>query len=101
MARTGRLLFVLWLVGVVVAVGIALRGVSAQTQGTPGTEPIWKGVYTSAQAEKGESTYVAMCSRCHNPDLSGGQVGAQAAPALGGNKFLSRWESNNVDRLFH
>src|SRR5258706_13669164 len=98
MARTGRFLFVLWLVGVVVAVGMALRGVSAQTPGAPGTEPIWKGVYTSAQAEKGESTYVAMCSRCHNPDLSGGQVGAQAAPAPGRNKMLTRWGANKVGR---
>jgi hypothetical protein len=102
MARSGRLLFVLWLAGVVGGVVVATRWASAQTQGPAvGLEPIWKGVYTPAQAEKGETTYTAMCSRCHNPDLSGGQVGAQAAPALGGNKFLSRWESNNVDRLFH
>lgn len=62
--------------------------------------PIWNGVYTAAQAKQGEDTYTALCSRCHNPDLSGGQVGATSAPPLGGEKFLGRWESNNVDRLY-
>jgi mono/diheme cytochrome c family protein len=101
MVRPRRLLFALWLVGVSCCVGVALRVAHAQVQGAGGTDPIWKGVYSPAQAEKGEATYVAMCSRCHNPDLSGGQVGAERAPALGGDKFLSRWESNSVDRLFH
>ena len=85
---------------IVLGLGAAL-GVQVQGQAPAPAPDIWKGVYTIAQAENGETSYVAMCSRCHNPDLSGGQIGAQTAPALGGEKFKSRWELNNVDRLFH
>src|SRR5262245_59426492 len=74
--------------------------VGAQGRGQASSPEIWKGVYTAAQAEAGEASYSAMCSRCHNPDLSGGQIGAQTAPPLGGDKFIARWESNNIDRLF-
>src|SRR4029077_7728512 len=68
---------------------------------TPAPAGLWAGVYSAPQAEKGEATFSSLCSRCHNPDLSGGQVGAAYAPALGGGKFIARWESNTVDRLFH
>jgi mono/diheme cytochrome c family protein len=68
---------------------------------TPAPAGLWAGVYSAAQAEKGEATFSSLCSRCHNPDLSGGQVGASYAPALGGDKFMARWETNTVDRLFH
>jgi mono/diheme cytochrome c family protein len=84
---------------VLVTVGVGAQALSVQALG-PAPE-IWKGAYSTSQAADGEATYVAMCSRCHNPDLSGGQVGAQTAPPLGGDKFMQRWESNNVDRLFH
>ena len=62
---------------------------------------LWAGAYSAEQAEKGEATFSSLCSRCHNPDLSGGQVGASYAPPLGGDKFMARWETNTVDRLFH
>jgi mono/diheme cytochrome c family protein len=62
---------------------------------------LWAGAYSVEQAEKGEATFSSLCSRCHNPDLSGGQVGASYAPPLGGDPFMARWETNTVDRLFH
>jgi mono/diheme cytochrome c family protein len=80
--------------------GLAI-GLGSRTRAQAPGADIWKGVYTSAQAEVGANSYAASCSRCHNPDLSGGQVGNVAAPALGGQNFMSRWQSNNVDRLFH
>jgi len=86
---------------VVVGLGAALGAQAGGQQGSAPAAEIWKGVYTASQAENGETTYVAMCSRCHNPNLSGGQIGAQTAPALGGEKFMSRWELNNAERLFH
>src|SRR5678815_4191470 len=87
---------------VLVGSWVVMLGV-VRTQGQSAGAPaeIWKGVYTAQQAETGEATYTTTCARCHNPDLSGGQVGANTAPPLGGEKFLARWETNNVDRLFH
>ena len=45
----------------------------AQTQVTrPFTRSIWDGVYTDAQAQRGEQLYAKHCSRCHGADLNGG-----------------------------
>lgn len=58
--------------------------------------PIWAGVYTEAQAERGRSVVAAHCSECHHEDLSGGE-----GPALLGSSFMVKWEMQSVERLFH
>jgi S-disulfanyl-L-cysteine oxidoreductase SoxD len=58
--------------------------------------PIWTGVYTSAQAERGAAVYHRHCGECHHDDLSGGE-----GPALVGNSFMVKWEMSSVERLFH
>ncbi len=45
------------------------------------------GVYSDAQAKRGEELYTAQCSACHAADLSGG-----GAPALAGADFLGFWD---------
>jgi mono/diheme cytochrome c family protein len=67
--------------------------VSALAQAPP---PIWKGVYTSAQAGRGAIVFQNHCSECHHEDLSGGE-----GPALMGNSFMVKWEMSSVERLFH
>ena len=58
--------------------------------------PIWAGVYTAAQAERGRSVVDDHCSECHHEDLSGGE-----GPALVGSAFMVKWEMQSVERLFH
>jgi mono/diheme cytochrome c family protein len=58
--------------------------------------PIWAGVYTNAQAERGATVFHNHCSECHHDDLSGGE-----GPALVGNSFMVKWEMSSVERLFH
>ncbi len=58
--------------------------------------PIWKGVYTAAQAERGRVVIQNHCSECHHDDLSGGE-----GPALVGPTFMVKWEMQSVERLFH
>jgi mono/diheme cytochrome c family protein len=58
--------------------------------------PIWTGVYTTAQAERGRMAYETHCSECHHEDLSGGE-----GPALLGPTFMVKWETQSVERLFH
>ena len=58
--------------------------------------PIWAGVYTTAQAERGRAVVEAHCGECHQDDLSGGE-----GPALVGPTFMLKWEMNSVERLFH
>lgn len=58
--------------------------------------PIWAGVYTAAQAERGRTVVENHCSECHHADLSGGE-----GPALTGPSFMVKWEMQSVERLFH
>jgi len=58
--------------------------------------PIWTGVYTTAQAERGRRVVENHCSECHHDDLSGGE-----GPALIGPSFMVKWEMQSVERLFH
>ena len=44
----------------------------AQTRVATATRSIWDGVYTDAQAQRGEQLYAKHCSRCHGADLNGG-----------------------------
>src|SRR5688500_15949353 len=79
--------------GLLVVAGI-IAGVAVTAAQAP-LPRIWQGVYTDAQAARGQATYAATCSRCHNPDLSGDR-----GPALKGERFMSTWGGGNVTRLF-
>ena len=54
------------------------------------------GVYTEAQAKRGETGYAQACASCHGPDLSG----VDSAPSLAGPEFLASWSDQTVDDLF-
>ena len=58
--------------------------------------PIWTGVFTEAQAERGRTVVANHCSECHHEDLSGGE-----GPALIGPTFMLKWETQSVEQLFH
>src|ERR687891_144834 len=58
--------------------------------------PIWAGIYTSAQADRGRMVVERHCGECHHDDLSGGE-----GPALVGPTFMLKWETHSVERLFH
>ncbi len=54
------------------------------------------GVYTEAQAQRGEAVYARACASCHQPDLSGdGQT-----PALAGTDFNMNWNDRSIGDLF-
>jgi mono/diheme cytochrome c family protein len=48
---------------------------------------VWDGVYTEAQAKRGEEIYFERCVRCHGPTLMGGTDGAGplTGPTFNGN----------------
>lgn len=72
-----------------VAQGVA-QGVS-QNLASGGT--VWDGVFTAAQASRGEAAYGRSCAACHKEDLLGGGT----APALAGEAFFLRWHETTVD----
>ncbi len=53
------------------------------------------GVYSKEQAGRGQAKYMAVCSNCHQGDLSG----SDQAPGLAGGDFLDRWEGQTVGDL--
>lgn len=55
------------------------------------------GVYTAAQAKRGEAVYRSSCSGCHGADLSGGlPFGAEVTPPLRRDEFLEGWDLNRL-----
>ena len=78
-------------IGAIWAVGV-MTGQPART--------VWDGVYTEAQAKRGEEIYFERCARCHGPTLMGGTDGAGP---LTGPTFNGNWNGvalgSMVDRM--
>jgi len=69
------------------------KSLGVQESGSP---TVWSGVYTEAQAYRGEKVADTTCIGCHGPKLDGGDSG----PKLVGDEFLSAWTSQSVGELF-
>jgi S-disulfanyl-L-cysteine oxidoreductase SoxD len=54
------------------------------------------GVFTEAQAARGEEAFKKDCSSCHGAGLTGDG----SAPGLAGAEFLSNWNGTSVGDLF-
>jgi mono/diheme cytochrome c family protein len=61
------------------------------------TPKIWTGVYSAAQAKRGEAEFERVCATCHGVDLQGS---AGRGPALTGAPFMTNWETDSVANLF-
>lgn len=77
---------------VVAAVMLAAAAGSSARAQAPAT--IWGGVYTDAQAARGQARYKASCETCHSDDLLGG-----SGPALVGEPFMQRWNGTTVNDM--
>lgn len=55
------------------------------------------GVYTDAQASRGEVTYKKACASCHAESLEGSGA---ATPPLAGADFEANWNGQSLDDLF-
>ena len=88
-----------------VAVGtgvVGANGFAPQTR----QRTIWEGVYTEAQAARGEKAYKLSCGYCHKDNLAGGffDDGNGRAPALAGprafdSSFEKRWGGATVGEM--
>ena len=72
---------------------LAVCGLLVQAQETKRT--IWDGVFTEAQAVRGQNAYKTSCAPCHKADL----LGDAGAPALAGQEFFARWNGSSADDL--
>ena len=86
---------------------VVVCGVAAASAGqAPKTRTIWEGIYTEAQAARGEKAYKAACGYCHKDNLAGGffDDGNGRAPALTGprafdSSFEKRWAGKTVGEM--
>jgi cytochrome c len=60
-----------------------------------GARTVWDGVYSEAQAKRGEAIFVDACSNCHGRTLEGQDM----TPPLTGGVFMSNWDGLSVGDL--
>ena len=53
------------------------------------------GVFSEAQAKRGQTAFAMNCMRCHADNLLG-----QATAPLAGNAFMDRWREDGLDTIF-
>ena len=58
---------------------------------------VWEGVYSDAQADRGQAQYERSCAGCHQSDLQGDS--AEEIPALADEAFIARWSGRTVGDL--
>ena len=75
---------------------LILSAAALAALGQSGSRTVLDGVYTQAQAMRGEAQYQDNCSGCHGETLDG-----RAMAALRGEKFLDRWREDSLDLLFN
>lgn len=78
---------------------IAYAGARAQSP-TPSPSPSksqWDGVFTEAQASRGEALYLDNCVMCHGKSLAGTVL----APAVAGPDFLAKWNRRSLSLVFN
>ncbi|PZU09103.1 cytochrome c [Sphingomonas sp.] len=74
------------------AIAIVLPGLAiAQAAGSAASS----GVYSPAQAARGQAKYSAVCASCHGEDMAGVDV----APALTGGTFAGNWKGQTAGDL--
>ena len=79
-------------VAVVVMMVLGTLGATALVGSAQQTKTQWNGIYTEAQAARGEPLYAQNCASCHGPELTGGEM----APGLAGTGFASNWDGLTV-----
>lgn len=55
-----------------------------------------EGIYTFAQAARGEQAFATSCAACHGDDLAG----RGPSPSLAGDSFVQRWQGRSVGEFY-
>jgi S-disulfanyl-L-cysteine oxidoreductase SoxD len=79
----------IWSGAGIVLAALTLAAYAAAQDSTPSTPPIWAGVFSAEQAERGRAVVLAHCTQCHGQTRS-----------LSGDVFMLHWEGHDLGRLF-
>ena len=84
----------LTVVAIIAAAAIGAFSLKLRAQST--TRSVWDGVYTQAQADRGQGPYNSECGSCHGGQMEGGEM----SPPLAGGEFMSNYNGLSVGDLF-
>ena len=73
---------------------VALVGALSFTGRAGQLRSVTDGVYSTAQAARGQQVYQTQCTECHGPAMEGG-----SGPPLSGENFLSNWSAQPLANL--
>ena len=74
----------------------SISSLVGQEEAQKAPSSVWDGIYSEAQAARGEAGYREACRSCHGDDLDGkGPV-----PPLAGSDFTGNWNGMSVGDLF-
>jgi len=63
----------------------------------PVTRNVWTGVYSIAQARRGQDTYYQVCAECHGRELEGDD--SEGVTPLAGPHFMTNWDAHTAADL--
>ena len=75
---------------------MAIAGIGSAVRAQESTRSVWDGVYTEAQAKRGEAVYRQNCAACHGVALEG----IETAGPLTGARFTANWNGVTVGDMF-
>ena len=78
------------------AAGAALALAPAAARAQSPSRTTWSGVYTAAQADRGEQVYLNACARCHGTNLEGEEI----VPPLTGGRFTASWNGLTLGDIY-
>lgn len=62
---------------------------------------VWDGIYSQAQAERGQVVYSGVCAKCHGRTGNGaGEPDQPESPSVARQAFLAKWDGRTVGDLF-
>jgi mono/diheme cytochrome c family protein len=84
---------------------VTTEEIVAALEGVEEADPIvsvWDGVFTEAQANRGESVYAGACGTCHGRRLNGApdDPDMRSTPPLARARFLRVWDGRSLATLF-
>ena len=85
--------------------GVATDAIAAEANPSADADRItsvWDGVFTDAQAARGQSAYSGACSFCHGRRLNGApdDPDMRSTPPLARARFLREWEGRSLATLY-
>ncbi len=85
--------------------GVTTEDVTALLEGLGAAGPmasVWDGVFTEAQATRGQAVYMGACALCHGRRLNGApdDPDMRSTPSLARARFVRVWEGRSLATLF-